>query len=356
VQQKYLADGMWPSEEFNTRRWLLAQATGELLRYPAVRTDRAPSVLVTNTAPRPAQAETSIVDKALQAGSLRSTDLGGDFAAWSNGTKEGKIEIAPVADHPERKELCWRVHIDHETDGGEGGKYPVGWPRIARSFREGELDVSDYDYLSLQIRVDSNRDEVADDSTRLGLSLRSHGTPRNLFDTQIDLGDRQRQWIPLRFALRDVIDRAGAGPAPWRAVSQMQLHVAESNYAHGTDLTFAVRDIELLRFTSPMIQGVDAPAYITLPRARLAVSFDIVGARSVQPGSHSVTVSLVSGDGHTCTKRQQDLAGEQVVMLDTSTLVPGRYHLELVLRTADGTKCAQERRPLAAVAGPLAHP
>ena len=49
VQQKYLADGMWPSEEFNTRRWLLAQATGELLRYPAVRTGSAPSVLVTNT-------------------------------------------------------------------------------------------------------------------------------------------------------------------------------------------------------------------------------------------------------------------------------------------------------------------
>jgi len=354
VQQKYLADGMWPSEEFNTRCWLLAQATSELLQYPAVRTGNAPSVLVTNTAPRPTQTEASSIDKALQAGNVRSTDLGGDFAAWSNGTKEGKIEIAPVAEHQERKELCWRVHIDHEMDGGEGGKYPIGWPRISRSFREGEVDFSDYDYLSLLIRVDSNRDEVADDSTRLGLSLRSHSTHQRLFDTQIDLGDRQRQWIPLRFALRELIDRAGAGPAPWRSVSNIQLFLAESDYGHGTDLAFEIRDIELLRFTSPVIQRVDAPAYVMLPRERLAVSFDIAGTRSVRPGSHTVTLSLASDDGRTRMQQQQDLANEHVVILDTSTLVPGRYHMDLAIIAADGTRCAQERRPLDAVAGPLA--
>jgi len=354
VQQKYLADGMWPSEEFNTRRWLLAQATSELLQYPAVKTGSAPSVLVTNTSPRPAQVETSSIDSALQAGNVRSTDLGGDFAAWSNGTKEGKIEITPVADRPERKELCWRVHIDHEVDGGEGGKYPVGWPRIARSFREGELDFSDYDYLSLLIRVDSSRDEVADDSTRLGLSLRSHSTPQRLFDTQMDLGDRQRQWVPLRFALRELIDRAGAGLTPWRSVSNLQLFLAESDYAHGTDLAFEIRDIELLRFTSPVIQRVDVPAYVMLPRERLAVSFDIAGTRSVQPGSHTATLSLASDDGRTRMQQQQDLANEHVVILDTSTLVPGRYHMDLAIIAADGTRCAQERRLLKAIAGPLA--
>jgi hypothetical protein len=216
------------------------------------------------------------------------------------------------------------------------------------------LDFSDHDYLSLLIRVDSNRDEVADDSTRLGLSLRSHSTPQHLFDTQVDLGDRQRQWIPLRFPLRELIDRTGVGPAPWRSVSNIQLFVAESDYAHGTDLTFEIRDIELLRFTSPVIQRVDAPAYVTLPRSRLAVSFEIVGTRSVRPGSHTVTLSLTSGDGRTRTEQQQDLANEHVVVLDTSTLVPGSYHMDLAIIAADGTRCAHERRPLEAVAGPLA--
>ncbi|MHC4326508.1 MAG: hypothetical protein ACYSWW_00120 [Planctomycetota bacterium] len=354
VQQKYLADGMWPSEEFNTRRWLMAQATSELLLYPAVRTDSAPSVLVTNPQPRPAKTETSIIDKAVAAGNIQSMDLGGDFAAWANGTKEGTAKITDVASRKDMKELHWQVRVDHKTDGGDGGKYPVGWPRIARSFREGELDFSAYDYLSLRIRVDSNRDEVADDSTRLGLSIRSHGTPRCLFETRVDLGDRQRQWIPLRFSLGELIDRAGVGRDPWRSVSNVQLFVAESDYAHGTDITFQVRDVKLLRFISPTIQHVYVPEYIALPRNSLSVSFDIVGTRTVRKGSHTITVSLASTEDRTRTEQQQDLADGRVVILDTSTLVPGRYRMDLTIATADGTRCAHEMQRIEAIDGPLA--
>ncbi|MHC4225822.1 MAG: hypothetical protein ACYSW0_00185 [Planctomycetota bacterium] len=353
VQQKYLADGMWPSEEFNTRRWLMAQATSELLLYPAVRTDSAPSVLVTNPQPRPAKTETSIIDKAVAAGNIQSMDLGGDFAAWANGTKEGTAKITDVASRKDMKELHWQVRVDHKTDGGDGGKYPVGWPRIARSFREGELNFSAYDYLSLRIRVDSNRDEVADDSTRLGLSIRSHGTPRCLFETRVDLGDRQRQWIPLRFSLGELIDRAGVGRDPWRSVSNVQLFVAESDYAHGTDITFQVRDVKLLRFISPTIQHVYVPEYIALPRNSLSVSFDIVGTRTVRKGSHTITVSLASTEDRTRTEQQQDLADGRVVILDTSTLVPGRYRMDLTIATADGTRCAHEMQRIEAIDGPL---
>ncbi|MHC4431436.1 MAG: hypothetical protein ACYTBS_06310, partial [Planctomycetota bacterium] len=118
VQQKYLADGMWPSEEFNTRRWLLAQATSRLLRHPAIRTGDAPSVLAADASPpRPAKTETSVVDKALEAGNIQSMDLGGDFAAWSNGTKEGSAKITGVADRKDMKQLHWRIRVDHKTDG-----------------------------------------------------------------------------------------------------------------------------------------------------------------------------------------------------------------------------------------------
>ena len=36
VQQKYLADGMWPSDEFNARRWRLASMIAELHAFPAM--------------------------------------------------------------------------------------------------------------------------------------------------------------------------------------------------------------------------------------------------------------------------------------------------------------------------------
>jgi len=356
VQQKYLANGMWPSEEFNTRRWLLAQATAKLLQHPAIRTGAAPSVLVKNTSPRQAEAEPSAVDKALQSGNIQSTDLGGDFAAWSNGTREGMIEITDTAGREGKKMLHWRVRVDHKTDGGEGGQYPIGWPRIARSFREGKLDFSAYDYLSLLIRVDSNRNEVADDSTRLGLSFRSHTPPQRLFETRVKLGDRQRQWIPLRFSIRELIEQAGVGQTPWRSVSRVQLSIAEREYAHGTELTFQVRDIKLLRFTSPTIQRVDLPAYITLPRTRLPVSFDILGTRSVRKGSHTITASLTSANGRMRTVQQQNLAGGHAVILNTSTLTPGGYRLDLTIVDADGMKCAHEARSIEAVHGPLGDP
>jgi hypothetical protein len=186
------------------------------------------------------------------------------------------------------------------------------------------------------------------------LSLRSHAPPQRLFETRVDLGDRQRQWIPLRFSLGELIDQADVGPDPWRSVSHVQLFVAESDYAHGTDLTFQVRDIKLLRFTSPTIQRVYAPAYVTLPRNRLAVLFGILGTRTVRKGSHTITVSLASTDGRTRMEQQRDLADGRVVILDTSTLVPGRYHLNLTIVAADGTTCAHEMQLIEAVDGPLA--
>lgn len=131
------------------------------------------------------------------------------------------------------------------------------------------------------------------------------------------------------------------------------MHVAENDYAHGTDITFGVRDVKLLRFKSPTIQRVHAPAYITLPRNFLAVSFDITGARSVRKGSHTITASLKSTDGRTRTQQQQDLADGRVVILDTSTLAPGRYRLDLRIAASDGTTCAHETQSIESVDGPL---
>ena len=356
VQQKYLADDMWPSEEFNTRRWLLAQAIAKLLQYPLVRTGAAPSVLVKNSSPRPTEAETSPIEGALLNGNVQSMDLGADFAEWSSGTKEGAVETTETDGREGRKELRWRVRVDHETDGGEGGQYPIGWPRVARSFPQGELDFTAYDYLSLLLGVDSNRDEVADDSTRIGLSLSSHGQPRRLFETRVDLGDRQRQWISLHFSIGEFIDKAGFGLEPWRTVSRVQLFIAENDYAHGTDLAFQVGEVRLLQFTSPVIQRVDVPSYLTLPQTQLPISFDILGTRSVHKGSHTIAASLTSADGRTRTSQQQDLADGLAVALDTSTFASGRYRLDLTIVDAQGVTCSHETRFMEAVDGPLASP
>ncbi|MFV1995114.1 MAG: glycoside hydrolase domain-containing protein, partial [Verrucomicrobiales bacterium] len=52
VQQRYLSERMWPSPEFNARRWRLANMIETLLAFPAQRKGTAPSVLVASTGPR----------------------------------------------------------------------------------------------------------------------------------------------------------------------------------------------------------------------------------------------------------------------------------------------------------------
>jgi len=352
VQQKYLAEGMWPSEEFNARRWMLAQAIERLDRFPAERQGVAPSVMVADTEPKPAKDETPIIEKALQSGNIETEDLSGGFTSWISGTKEGTVQVTEEAGRQGQKGLRWHVLVDHETDGGEGGKYPVGWPRISRAFDSGELDMSGYDYLSFLMRVDSDRDEVADDYTPIGFGLSSHRAAQRLFETRHDLGGRQRVWIPIRFSIKDLIESVGLGPEPWSDISRMQIHISEGNYAHGTNLIFDVAEVKLLRFKSPMISQITIPEYYPLPKASLPVSFEVMGTGSVKPGSHEVVASLKNAEDRTIAQQKQDLNEQRVIVLDTSSIPPGNYRLHLKITDADGKLCSEEARDMEAIPGP----
>ena len=178
VQTKYLATGMWPSEEFDAIRWRLAAQTQELLKYPATNHGGAPSVLIDSATPPTKAQVLSPFEQAAKAGKLEAFDLGGGFRSWVNGTAEGKIEITEQARHEDKPGLRWTVVVDWEHDGGEGGKYPIGWPRISRSFKPGELDLSRYESLVFWIRTDSSREETDPSPTPLGLVIRSHTMKR----------------------------------------------------------------------------------------------------------------------------------------------------------------------------------
>ena len=354
VQQKYLDAGMWPSEEFDVIRWRMADLTERLLRFPAVRKAAAPSVLVADTAPKAHETGSSAVERAIAAGNIEVLDLGGgDFGAWRSGTAEGKTEVTAEAARKGETGLRWTVLVDHKVDGGEGGKYPVGWPRVSRSFKEGELDMSRYDYLSFWVRVDSNRDEVADDYTPLGFLVSSHKKQRGLFEKTVDLGDRQRVWIPVRLAVKDMIKSSGAGLAPWTTVNRVQLYISERNYTHGTKLTFDVGEVSLLRLKSPVIGELEAAKHVCLPRPAFRFSFEVLGMGSVERGSHSIRGVLRDRRGRTLASASQDLTSPPRMVLDTSRLRPGAYRLRVEILDAAGELCSELSRDVRALAGPL---
>jgi len=349
VQQKYLADGMWPSEEFDTRRWRLAELIEGLLRYPTVRSGIAPSVLVADTRLTPGKDDMAFIAEAAEQGVLETRDLGGDFSGWANVTGEGAISITTEAGKDGREGLRWTVQVDHRTDGGEGGDYPIGWPRVYRAFDEDELDMTRFDYLLFQMRIDSDRDEVADDSTPVGFTIHSN----RFYEVSRDLGGRQRVWLPVLFPIRSMIETVGQGEAPWRSIEKVQFFISERNYADGTNLTFDAAEVTLLRFRSPMLHRLNVPRFVTLPRPLLPVGFEVMGMRSVRKGTHTVDAALVDDRGRTQVESARDLATGGDLLLDTARLQPGTYTLTVAILRADGTTCSQSERRLEFMPGPL---
>ncbi|MBT7301174.1 MAG: hypothetical protein HN849_16760, partial [Victivallales bacterium] len=353
VQEKYLATGMWPSAEFNARRWRMAQATTALLRHPAVRQGAAPSVLVEDTGAATATADADFITTAIAEGKLAATDLSGDFSQWVNVTTEGKVSVTPEAGKDGKSGLRWQVKVNHKPAGDEeSDAYPIGWPRVYRTLTPAERDLSASDYLLFTMRFDSNRDEVADDTTPVGFTIHSN----KFYEVTRDLGGRQRVWLPVLFPIRELIDLVGQGEEPWHAINKVQFFITERHYAHDTSFTFDVAEVKLLRFKAPMIRDIEAPRYAMLPRAVLPVALTLMGTGSVKPGTHSLTATL-SPLGEQPAKagiaHSQDLAAGSTLLLDTAGLRPGAYSLKVGIQTADGTDCGSKTQTIQFLPGPL---
>jgi len=105
-----------------------------------------------------------------------------------NGARPAGPERAEPARHGGKIGLRWTVGMDHLHDGCEGGNHAVGWPRVARDFKPGQLDLTYFDALAFWLRIDSNRDEGPDDHTGVGLVIPSHARKKALYEKTVDLG------------------------------------------------------------------------------------------------------------------------------------------------------------------------
>jgi hypothetical protein len=352
VQQKYLSDGMWPSAEFNARRWRMAMMITSLLAYPATEGVVAPSVLVQKIIQLPESNSESIIDIAKQQNIIEAKNLLDSFSEWRNDTKEGKVEDTLAAGLNGNNGLRWHIKIDHENDGGEGGQYPVGWPRLRRNFQDTKLDMSSYDYLDFNIRVDSDRDEVSDDSTPIGIIIGSHKQSRNLYSREIDLKDQQRVWIPIRLSIKEMIQVTGAGLDPWKSISRIQLYISEDDYDHQTNITFDLSSIQFLRFTSPMISNLEVPRYVILPNDSISVPFQVVGMSSVKKGSHQVAATILDKNRKSVSSIKQDLDANKNLIIDISNITPGDYTLSVEIIDSAGNRCSTMIDQMEGLAGP----
>ncbi len=283
---------------------------------------------------------------------METLDLASDFSGWKNGTAEGKIEVTEAACHTRKNGLRWTVSVDYEHDGGEGGSYPVGWPRLGRDFKPGELDISSYDILEMWIRIDSDRDEVADDHTPIGLSISAPSRKRALYQRTIDLGGEQHIWLPIRIPIKQMMSATDAEASAWKSISRIQLHLSEHDYKQGTRLTFDIGEVSLLRLTQPMIAGIDAPHHVLLPRNALEIPFDLLGSISTNKGC-KVVASLETANNQMNSEARQKLEESRRIILPIRDVEPGDYTLRLTLVDSAGKRISESVASITMHPGPF---
>ncbi len=339
VRKKYLREGMWNPEEFNARRLQLAQYITALQKYPATRTGIAPSVIISPNPKKQNKTKNKIIKDEIKKGNVEITDLSYSFKNWKNETPEGTITNVP--DINNRSALRWIVNVNHQS--GEKG-YPVGWPRIRCYYKNPPLDFTKYDYLKYMIRVNSNRNEVDDDTTLLGFTIKNH----NFYEVTKDIGGRQNVWLPIMFDINELIENSSTGIDPWKNIDMLQIFISEKYYKDKTQLIFDIGSAQLLHFKNPILTSLDVPAIVILPKKEMAIKYKFTGNLSNR-NKYYIKVSLLNNNGKCVSEkilpinndRKQPVSGKtdsrqspqnKIIVLDTGTVTPGDYtlHAELI--------------------------
>lgn len=343
VRDRYLDTGFRAPEDFDHYRWRLARLTERLYTYPARRKAAVPSVPVKNTSAR--AADTPPVSFGAEDEVL---DLGSeDFSRWTSGTAEGTVTAPGHNAVTGEKALRFLVAVDHKKDGGEGGKYPVGWPRLVTSFPEGALDLTRWDLLAFRLRAVSGDGRDSNAFIPFTINARAHAKGTGA-DLSLDAGGQAGRWTSHVIAVSELIGRSGGSEA-WKSLRTLQFGLAESRYAHGDSITLDFDDISLVRLAAPRLRDLRAPLHLVPNQPDYIVTFSLLG--SSPQGSYTVRAALLNRAGKTVAQSSGDLARTCRLALDTAGLPNGKYTLMVAVTDVSGKVCSEESRNVLGVRG-----
>jgi hypothetical protein len=352
VEQKYKGPGTvsFLPDDFDNFRWQMASITEKLQKYKPKSGIAAPPVLV-NTSKR--KEKESILDREKKRGNLITKSLGDEeFGYWKSVAGEAKINISDAKSISGNKCMKLDINVDHDTDGGgEKGAYPIGWPRIRAHFKKNEIDLTKYEFLNFYVMIDSDRDEVADDSTPAYWTFSSHVKGSRLPSPRILGQVPQRVWLPVMIPLNSIIDR-NASLEPWKSIEGMQFGISESNYANGTKLTFYIDDISLISFKTPVIEKIQAPSTILLPAKSLYCKISVLGASFIKKGDYKIQVQLIDKAEKIAAKTSSELKGCAAIEMKLKKLLPGKYVLKGAIVDKSGKEVSKWAKEVDALDGP----
>ncbi|MEK6796392.1 MAG: hypothetical protein AABZ39_16565 [Spirochaetota bacterium] len=343
--EKYLGTERFCTADFFGYRLNMARLITSLSKFPS-----APVKFFSepNETKSPVFTAPSAFEIAAKQGLLETYDLGDDdFSMWVNLIKEGVMEVADDIVHAGKKSLRWTVTIDHINDGGEGGKYPKGWPRMKINLPT-PIDLNEYDYFSMWFRVDSNRDEVADDRTPFSMDLYTASGKYQKY--HIVNETEQRIWRRILIPVSEFATLV-LGTQNLKVLNGIQLWVNESEYAHGTRLVFHLDEVSFVRFKEPVIDFADIPGYAAAGDT-VPVIYSLLGEASVKQGECRVRASLLDAAKAMVVFAEQDLKAYRRLALPLTSVQTGPHRVSLeILR---GSRVVSSvTSDMAIIAGPF---
>jgi glycosyl hydrolase family 123 len=349
-QVKYLNTNMWTDETFNAKRWQIASLTQELLKYPAVNKKIAPSVLAETQKKAISKDAGTFIAESMQKGFINQYDLSkNNYKNWRSVSSEVSLRTVPVKG--KTPSLQFNVNVDHNVDGGgEGGNYPIGWPRIREDFKPGQLDLTKYDYLYFKVKVDSNRSEVADDKTPFIVNFAGYSKGVK-YDVRLDLGDKQRTWVPVTLSLRHMMLNSGFSEKEWKNLKHIQLVIAEGHYSDNTKLEFEIRDIALLKFNRPIIQAIDSSDLVIRPQKHYLVKVKGFGFEDAAKQTSKLVVTVSNSAKETVLNEKFPLSVKPQFVFDFASFDLGSYKLTVSVINAKGKTVSTKSKIIKVING-----
>jgi hypothetical protein len=333
-KEKYLHGNDWLGQRFNLTRWRLAQYILALQKFPATAKITAPSVIVkTNLSQKQKTSPMAYTKFNLQ-----------EIKNWRNITKEGQISLSDKVRYKDKKVIQWQVTIDKKRDGGgeSSGKYIVGWPRIYRAFKPGTIDLNNYEFFSIWVYIDSNRDAVQAEQTPLHYDFIFTNPGGKAIKIQGDLLKTvsERKWVKVQLNLQAIL---GSQQVDLKKLQAMQIWIGESQFPDKATIKFYFADMAFLKLNNPLIHALHYLPEEVIGVKQYLVKYNIFGISSVKPGEYSVTAKLVNHNHKVVATVSADVTAGNSLLLPTANITTiGTYKLLLSIIDSSGKTVDQQ--------------
>ena len=309
VQPQYLKKGIWASAEFNARRWQMAEMITELYKYQPLNKQVASSVIVNTDKQTHKDQKNKRTNKESGNNYIESFSLADkNFSQWHYG-REGVV--GSIQKNPKG---ILRLKMTMDSKNG------IGWPRIARKFQNEGIDISNYDFFSVHVRINSNRDEVKDDVTPLSLVVSSKNKISS--GTKILTNAQQNKWLHILCPLSSILQKLPSQEQ--KNISTMLICTREGDYPDGTELILEFKKPELIKYKQAMITETEIPRIIYSGNNSIKFKIKVVGESHKNCKVKSVLSGLNNRVITSCVHNNIS-SGSTMLDMPIKRIKPGQY-------------------------------